>query len=92
MSTLLGLPFRPGSVIVKCSCERVYSRRKWLALPKPPKGDRQVVPFDPTLCNCDPGPKGHQSGCEANGYTLIFRNCECGSTMAVESTLLEVAP
>lgn len=52
-------------IIMECHCGRRYTAEEFDALPKPRKGDRQDYPADSS------GP----------GYTLIYRNCVCLSTL-----------
>jgi hypothetical protein len=84
-------PFVAGervAILIRCSCDRVYRLREWLALPKPPTGDRQSVADDDSECdhNCT---GEHSPFCKARGWTLVLRNCPCRSTMAVDASVAD---
>ncbi len=61
-----------SQIIKKCGCGRVYSRDIFLALP---------------IASSECCPSGTQEDVDDNGkpVLLVFRNCWCGSTIAIET-------
>lgn len=74
-----GATLEDATAFARCSCKATYSEEAFLALSVPGTA-WQTMPPD---LEADYRPEG---------YRLQYRNCKCGSTIAVERPLSDVQP